>query len=196
MAWIRWVAASSSRPIARSTCAMLTWQSALRLSSASALSMSWCATSSLPIWKAIMPSRCSASALLRSTNRTSRQRRSACASSPVRKCRTAAANSEEPSRASGAEEAGPPAATPFCAAWRSLRSIGVTASGEGGRQLRSLLLEHLGGLLDARRRLEGNPFLAGDHVHMQVKHHLAAGALAELLQRDAVGAEHAHADLG
>ena len=56
--------------------------------------------------------------------------------------------------------------------------------------------QHLGLFLLARRRLHRDAGLARDDVDVQVEHHLAAGALVELLDGDAVGAEHLHRGLG
>ena len=46
-----------------------------------------------------------------------------------------------------------------------------------------------GCFLHARRRLQRDAFLARDDMDVEVEHHLSAGALVELLDGDAVGAE-------
>src|SRR3982074_1544254 len=103
-----------------------------------------------------------------------------------------AAANRLPASAPGPDDGanGPPPRLP--AARRSFRFM--TKLGQGRGELCRLILEHLWRFLDARRRLERDAVLARDHVNVEVKHHLSAGGLAELLQRHTVGAEQVDAD--
>lgn len=69
-------------------------------------------------------------------------------------------------------------------AWRiSFRALAADCRGEGF----GMFGQHVRLFLFAGRRLHGHAGLARDNVEVQVEHDLAAGALIELLDRDAVG---------
>ena len=63
---------------------------------------------------------------------------------------------------------------------------------ERGGEPQGLVGQHRRLLLDACRRLQRHAVLARNDVDMQVKHHLAAGGLVELLNGETVGGKHRH----
>ena len=64
------------------------------------------------------------------------------------------------------------------------RADGAPSPPQRRRELERLIRQHRRLLLDARGRLHRLAVAARDDVHMQVEHHLSAGALVELLDRD------------
>ena len=70
------------------------------------------------------------------------------------------------------------------------------AGGDRRGELLGVFGQHVGLFLFARRRLHRHAALARDDVHMQVEHHLSAGAFVELLHGDAVGGKRRHRGFG
>src|SRR5580704_6190172 len=82
----------------------------------------------------------------------------------------------------------------------ALMNVAVTQSGyrscERGHQLLRLFGEHVRRFPHAGGGLHSHAVSTWNDVYVQVEHHLTAGTLVELLNRDAVGAKDLHARLG